>query len=114
MSQYLLRRLLLIIPTLLGVSLLVTGLVRILPGDAVDILTAGDQVIGGGQAWREIVDARLAEQGIDPLKASFADRGKVEDSIISAQLQKDGVNPVTATDAHKQTAKNTIALTAYK
>lgn len=35
-QQYIVRRLLLLIPTLLGVSMLVFGLVRLLPGDAVD------------------------------------------------------------------------------
>jgi len=37
MRQYLIRRVLLIIPTLLGASILISGLVRLLPGDAVDV-----------------------------------------------------------------------------
>ena len=44
MTQYIIRRLLLMIPTLLGVSLLVTAFVRMLPGDAVDILTANNEI----------------------------------------------------------------------
>ena len=35
MSRYLLRRLVLLVPTLLGVSIIVFVLVRLLPGDAV-------------------------------------------------------------------------------
>src|SRR5262249_2940035 len=114
MSQYIVRRLLLIIPTLVGVSLLVTGLVRLLPVDAVDILAAGGQVIGGSQALKGMVDERLTARGVDPLKATFADRAKVEDEIVAGQLQKDGINPAGATDAQKQTAKNTVAVAAYK
>jgi peptide/nickel transport system permease protein len=42
MQQYLLRRLLLLIPTLLGMSIIIFLMVRLLPGDIVDIFTAGD------------------------------------------------------------------------
>ena len=45
MQQFLLRRLLLLVPTLLGMSLIVFLLVRLLPGDIVDIFTAGDTTI---------------------------------------------------------------------
>lgn len=37
MGKYLLRRTLLIIPTLIGASIIISGLVRLLPGDAVDV-----------------------------------------------------------------------------
>jgi peptide/nickel transport system permease protein len=40
--QYLTRRLVLLIPTLAGVSLLIFALVRLLPGNVVDTLLAGD------------------------------------------------------------------------
>ena len=39
MQQYLLRRLLLVVPTIIGVTIVVSLIVQILPGDAVDILT---------------------------------------------------------------------------
>ncbi len=42
MSRYLLQRLLLVIPTLIGTSLIVFVLLRLLPGDVVDILFGGD------------------------------------------------------------------------
>ncbi len=38
MNRYILRRLLLLVPTLLGVSILVFGLMRLLPGDVVQVL----------------------------------------------------------------------------
>ena len=38
MQQYVIRRLLLMIPTIIGVTIIVSGIVRLLPGDAVDIL----------------------------------------------------------------------------
>jgi peptide/nickel transport system permease protein len=38
MNRYILRRLLLLLPTLLGVSVLVFGLMRLLPGDVVQVL----------------------------------------------------------------------------
>lgn len=42
MSRYVLQRLALVIPTLLGTSLIVFALLRLLPGDIVDILFGGD------------------------------------------------------------------------
>ena len=42
MSRYLLQRLALVIPTLIGTSLVVFILLRLLPGDIVDILFGGD------------------------------------------------------------------------
>jgi peptide/nickel transport system permease protein len=40
MTEYILRRILLVIPVMLGVSLLVFASIRIVPGDAVDVLLA--------------------------------------------------------------------------
>ena len=37
MSKYILRRLLLLIPTLIGMSLLIFFMLRLLPGDIVDL-----------------------------------------------------------------------------
>jgi peptide/nickel transport system permease protein len=42
MSTYVLRRLALLVPTLLGMSLLVFCMLRLLPGDIVDVMTGGD------------------------------------------------------------------------
>ncbi len=49
MGRYLLRRLILLIPTLLGISALVLVLMRLLPGDAVDVLVGPELVLGAEQ-----------------------------------------------------------------
>ena len=43
MGRYALRRLLLLIPTLLGMSLFIFLMLRLLPGDVVDLMTAGQE-----------------------------------------------------------------------
>ena len=43
MTGYVLRRFLVAIPTLIGISIIIFLLVRLLPGDIVDILLGGDQ-----------------------------------------------------------------------
>ena len=47
MQQYLARRLLLFIPTMLGASLIIFAVMRILPGDVALSIVAGDQVSAG-------------------------------------------------------------------
>lgn len=114
MTQYIIRRIILMIPTLIGVSLLITALLRLLPGDAVDILVTENSQGGGSQAFKEIVDQQLTRQGIDPVQANFNDRIKIENDLVAGQLTKEGLNPTTATDAQKQAARNTIAFDTYK
>ncbi len=114
MAQYILRRLLLMIPTLIGVSLVVTGLLRLLPADAVDVLVAGGEVQGGGEAFKELVDKRLTEDGKDPLTASITDKARAENALIGEQLERDGKDPQTTDQSLRQSAKNTLALNAYK
>jgi peptide/nickel transport system permease protein len=46
MNRYILQRLALVIPTIIGASLLTFMLIRLLPGDIVDILMGGDPQIG--------------------------------------------------------------------
>ncbi len=58
MIQYAVRRLLLAIPTLFGVTLLVFGMVRMLPGDPA--LT-----LAGAQATQEMVERLRQEMGLD-------------------------------------------------
>jgi peptide/nickel transport system permease protein len=41
-NRYLLQRLWLLVPTLIGMSLLVFSMLRLLPGDIVDVMTGGD------------------------------------------------------------------------
>ena len=102
------------IPTLIGVSLLITALLRLLPGDAVDILVTENAQGGGSQAFKEIVDRRLVASGIDPVQAGFGDRIKIENELIAAQLRREGIDFARATDAQKQAARNTIAFDTYK
>ena len=59
MRQYIIRRVLLIIPTLLGVTILVSLLVEILPGDFVDTLL--EDYTGQGESIQEF-RARVEEQ----------------------------------------------------
>jgi peptide/nickel transport system permease protein len=112
--QYIIRRVLLMIPTLVGVSLLVTGLLRLLPADAVDILVSQGEVQGGQAAFREMVDDQLAADGIDPATASITERTRAENAVINAQLEKEGIDPASASPSQKSQAQNTVALTRYK
>ncbi len=43
MSKYIARRLLLLVPTLIGMSLFIFLMLRLLPGDVVDLMTAGQE-----------------------------------------------------------------------
>lgn len=49
MGKYLVRRLILLVPTVLGISALVLLLMRLLPGDAVDVLVGPELVLGPDQ-----------------------------------------------------------------
>ena len=49
MGKYILRRLLLLVPTLIGMSLLIFVMLRLLPGDVVDVIMAGDTPASGDQ-----------------------------------------------------------------
>jgi peptide/nickel transport system permease protein len=113
-TQYIIRRLLLMIPTLLGVSLLVTAFVRLLPGDAVDILTDNNGLQGRDEVLRASVDAGLRKEGKDPATAIFQDKKRIEDAIVDAELRKEGHDPATATPVQRDAAKNEFARNAYK
>ena len=97
MSHYVIRRLLLMIPTLIGVSLLVTAFVRLLPGDAIDILVSNSEVQGGSNAFKALVDEELEANGVDPATASPEQRQEVEDQLIDEQLESEGIDPATVT-----------------
>jgi peptide/nickel transport system permease protein len=113
-TNYIIRRILLMIPTLIGVSLLVTGFLRLLPADAVDILVSFGEVQGGREAFNELVDERLRADGQDPTTASITDRTRAENVLVNQQLRKEGIDPERATDAQRNSAKNTLALAKYK
>ncbi|MBI2766014.1 MAG: ABC transporter permease [Chloroflexi bacterium] len=116
MLQYIIRRIILMIPTLIGVSLLVTALLRLLPADAVDILVAGGEVQGGPESFNEIVNKRLAAEGKDPAAISGfnSDRLRAEKAVVDDQLKKEGINPETALDSQRTAARNTVSRDAFK
>ena len=58
MAQYVLRRLVLMVPTFLVVSVLVFAMMRLIPGDVIDIMVQGDPN-------RATADALRAELGLD-------------------------------------------------
>ncbi len=69
MTQYIIRRVLLMIPTIMGVSLVVMGMIRMLPGDAVDILVSENVAGGGAQGFETLIDQELREPswpGVEP------------------------------------------------
>jgi peptide/nickel transport system permease protein len=70
MLRYTLSRVLLTIPTLLGVAVLVFFMLRIVPGDVVEIKLRAD----GGSVSQQTIDAERARLGLDkPLSSQFVD-----------------------------------------
>jgi peptide/nickel transport system permease protein len=70
MLRYTVNRVLLTIPTLLGVAILVFFLLRIVPGDIVEVKLRGD----GGAVSQATIDVERARLGLDkPLLAQFGD-----------------------------------------
>src|SRR5262245_7812858 len=68
MGQYILKRLLLMIPTLFGVAVLAFFLLRVAPGDIVELKYAGS----GAFAPKEALDRERAQLGLDkPLVQQF-------------------------------------------
>ena len=68
MRQYILKRLLLMIPTLLGVAVLVFLMLRVAPGDIVELKYAGT----GAFAPREAIERERVQLGLDkPLWQQF-------------------------------------------
>jgi peptide/nickel transport system permease protein len=70
MVRYVLARLLLVVPTLWAVATLIFVLVRVIPGDIVELRL----VSGGSYVTREVVEQERARLGLDkPLWAQYAD-----------------------------------------
>jgi peptide/nickel transport system permease protein len=70
MLQYVVKRVLLTIPTLLGVAVLVFFMLRIVPGDVVEVKLRGD----GGSVSQQTIDAERKRLGLDkPLMTQFTD-----------------------------------------
>ena len=70
MLRYTINRVLLMIPTLIGVAVLVFFLLRVVPGDIVEIKLRGD----GGSVTQETIDMERKRLGLDrPLATQFGD-----------------------------------------
>ena len=59
MTAYIIRRLLLVIPTLFILSVLVFLSVRFIPGDVIDVMAARIEAVDGGQVDRAAIEQRL-------------------------------------------------------
>jgi peptide/nickel transport system permease protein len=70
MLRYTLNRILLMIPTLLGVAVLVFFMLRVVPGDVVEVKLRGD----GGNVSQQTIEMERKRLGLDkPLLAQFGD-----------------------------------------
>jgi len=70
MIAYLARRVLLMVPTLFGVAVLIFFMLRVVPGDIVEVKLRGD----GGTVSQETLEAERKRYGLDkPLVVQFAD-----------------------------------------
>jgi len=70
MLRYVVNRLLLMIPTLIGVAVLVFFMLRVVPGDVVEVKLRGD----GGTVSQETIELERKRLGLDkPLVNQFAD-----------------------------------------
>ncbi|MBL8688168.1 MAG: ABC transporter permease [Rhodospirillaceae bacterium] len=70
MISYLANRTLMMVPTLFGVAVLIFFLLRVVPGDIVEVKLRGD----GGTVSAETLEAERKRMGLDkPLPAQFAD-----------------------------------------
>jgi peptide/nickel transport system permease protein len=70
MIRYIANRLLLMIPTLLGVAVLVFFMLRVIPGDVVEVKLRAD----GGNVSQETIEMERRRLGLDkPLLAQFGD-----------------------------------------
>ena len=61
MTKYLVKRFLLMLPTLLGVALVTFMLIRVIPGDVVELRYSGDR----GAVSQEVLDKERARIGLD-------------------------------------------------
>ena len=68
MLRYILQRILLMIPTLLGVAILVFFLLRVMPGDIVEVMLLGE----GGAVPQHVIEAERVRLGLDqPIYVQF-------------------------------------------
>lgn len=74
MGTYTLRRLLSLIPILIGISVVVFGIMRMLPGDVAAMILMGGDEEGGAGASRQAIDALREQLGLNaPLHVQYLD-----------------------------------------
>lgn len=70
MLQYIVKRLLLVLPTLLGTAVLIFFMLRVVPGDVVEVKLRGD----GATVSQETIDAERERLGLNkPILVQFGD-----------------------------------------
>ena len=62
MAKYLLKRFFLMLPTLFGVALVTFVLIRVIPGDVVELRYSGDR----GAVSQEVIDQEVRSDTYDP------------------------------------------------
>lgn len=101
MYRYILKRLILLIPVLLGVSMLVYCILDLTPGDAADILAPDDATIEEKEALRE-------EMGLNrPVLVRYAEYMW---KLVHGDLGESYLSPVTVWQAFTQKAPKTLLL----
>ncbi|MCK9519036.1 MAG: ABC transporter permease [Dehalococcoidia bacterium] len=128
---------LLIIPTLLGVSLVVMGMIRLLPGDAVDIMVSENTTGGGLAGFERLVDAELQKPswpGVERVETlenvTFSQRQVAGLDVMATTAEVKGRAAAAGVDlndtearrslvesiptAERMAIRNAIALEAYK
>ncbi|MCF0150788.1 MAG: ABC transporter permease, partial [Firmicutes bacterium] len=101
MYRYILKRLILLIPVLLGVSMLVYCILDLTPGDAADILAPDDATLEEKEALRE-------EMGLNrPVLVRYAEYMW---NLLHGDLGESYLSPVSVWDAFLQKAPKTLLL----
>lgn len=101
MSQYIARRLLSLIPVLLGVSLVVFSLIRLIPGDPVTVML-------GEKARAEDVARVRAEMGFN--RPIYIQYGEWMGHVLRGDLGKSIINHTPVMDELKQRLSATIEM----
>ncbi len=94
MGSYAIRRLAALIPTLIIASIIVFSVVRMIPGDVIDLMLTNNMYAGGGDQAREMLEAEL---GLDqPIYVQYLDwiKGIVLHGDLGNSLWQN--TPVTA------------------
>ena len=92
MGKYVLRRLLLLVPTLIGMSLLIFIMLRLLPGDVVDLMTGGD-IAASAEAKQQLRESLGLN---DPLPVQYLRSGRAGWCRATLASRCERAEPITA------------------